>query len=103
MMYQHRHRLVSSAYNLAGNSHGVTVGFSGTKDHNLLLPLQVCPYVYMCMHVPVSHVWACVHVYRCVFMYMCMHVPVSHVRACVHICMHVNGCLHVYIYKEEKT
>ncbi len=39
----YRYRLAMSAFDLAEtHSKGVTVGFSGTKDYHLLLPLQVC-------------------------------------------------------------
>ena len=39
---QYQHRLSSSAWNLAENgAGGTTVGFSGTNDHDLLLPTQV--------------------------------------------------------------
>jgi hypothetical protein len=38
---QYPARLVANAFNLASNAEGQVVGFSGTKDNSLLLPLQV--------------------------------------------------------------
>ena len=34
-------RLVTNAWNLTDNAHGAVIGFSGTQDNNLLLPLHV--------------------------------------------------------------
>jgi hypothetical protein len=38
---QYPQRLVANAWNLADNSHGQVVGFSGTNDNHRLLPKQV--------------------------------------------------------------
>ena len=38
---QFPHRLVANAFNLTDNKNGNVVGFSGTKDNHLLLPLHV--------------------------------------------------------------
>jgi hypothetical protein len=61
IIYIGRHRIVSSAYDLAeNNDKGVTVGFSGTKDQHLLLPTQVC-VVSVCLYMYVYGTGAYLH------------------------------------------